>query len=126
MMNYDSDKNYVNICGQQFYIDCDEVLNCILYTEGIAGIKDHNTDESLRPAEEPKRKKKEEPKPESSISINLTKWEIINKLIEVVLSGYEEADPAMGEQNLQKLPVGYKLAFNTLLKNNIIKIIDND
>ena len=58
------------------------------------------------------------------ISIDISKWEIINKMIDTLLNSNDEIDSALGYKSIEKLPFGFKLAFNILLKYNILKIID--
>jgi hypothetical protein len=52
--------------------------------------------------------------------INIFKYEIIKMCLERILSEYDEVDPQMGAFASQELSVSFKLAFNTLLKNEIL------
>ena len=45
-------------------------------------------------------------------------------MLEVVLSESGETDSSMSYLNLEKMGFDFKLAFNTLIENNILKEID--
>jgi hypothetical protein len=54
--------------------------------------------------------------------IDATKYEIIRLMIETLIDYSEEIDDSLGyERALQKTPLSYKLAFNTLYENGILK-----
>ena len=54
--------------------------------------------------------------------IDATKYEIIRLMLEVLMDNNEESDTALGvDRALDKTPLSYKIAFNTLLKYNILK-----
>ena len=52
--------------------------------------------------------------------VDVTKWELVNKMIDTILDEIGEEDPTLGKKNLEKLSTGFKLAYNTLLQYNII------
>lgn len=106
MRNYTDEKNYLEFGGDYLYIDFDEVINVVK----LSGIPSKTEDEEDLPA--------------GTITIDVTKWELINKMIDTVLDELSEEDPTLGKKNLDKLPISFKLAYNTLLQYNIIKTID--
>jgi hypothetical protein len=54
--------------------------------------------------------------------IDAAKFEIIRTMIEVILAYEDESDASLGaERALEKTPLSYKLAFNTLYNYGIIK-----
>lgn len=56
--------------------------------------------------------------------IDMAKYETIRVLFEVILSTQEEVDGDLGvERGLGKLPLPFKLSFNTLINYGIIKEI---
>jgi hypothetical protein len=54
--------------------------------------------------------------------IDAAKFEVIRTMIEVILAYEDESDASLGaERALEKTPLSYKLAFNTLYNYGIIK-----
>ena len=53
--------------------------------------------------------------------ISVTRYEIIKSLIEVLLTEREELDDNLGIHGSKNLTIPFKIAFNTLLINNILK-----
>ena len=54
--------------------------------------------------------------------IDMAKYETIRTLLEVILTTHEEVDDDLGvERGLSKLPLPFKLSFNTLIEHGIIK-----
>lgn len=120
MKHYEEEKTYLEFGGEYVYIDFDEITNVIrleLPKEEISDedeeIDEDDTDEEGTP-----------PSQHGNITIDVVKWEMINKMIDTVLDDLSETDPTMGRKNLDKLPVSFKIAYNTLLNYNIIKIIE--
>lgn len=58
---------------------------------------------------------------ESSVEINLPKFEFFKTMIDTVCDIGEDIDDNLGVLSLNKLAVSSKLAINTLIKYNIIK-----
>ena len=106
MKRYEEEKNYLEFGGEYIYIDFEEIVN-VVKLEGIPAKDEDGND-----------------LPAGVISIDVTKWELVNKMIDCVLDEIGEEDPTLGKKNLDKLPVGFKLAYNTLLQYNIIKTIE--
>ncbi len=54
--------------------------------------------------------------------INVAKYDILRMCLETIIDYSEELDETLGsERALDKAPLSYKLAFNTLLNEGIIK-----
>jgi len=67
---------------------------------------------------------KKDPNPESEEEgqqFSLIKYDILKIMIEVVMSEREEMDNNLGVIKTSELSLPFKMAFNTLLKYNIIK-----
>lgn len=107
MRQYEEEKNYLHFGGDFIYIDFDEVTN-VIKMDGIPQKDEDGNDVPLG----------------STISMDVTKWELVNKMIDTILDELDEEDPTLGKKNLDKLPISFKIAYNTLLRYNIIKIIE--
>lgn len=56
--------------------------------------------------------------------IDMSKYEMVRFMLEIVLGYNEEIDDSLGVQRaLDGLPISYKIAFNTLIKYGILKEI---
>jgi hypothetical protein len=55
--------------------------------------------------------------------ISLTRFETFKSLIEVILTEREELDEGLGLRAANDLTIPFKIAFNTLLINKIIKTL---
>ena len=55
---------------------------------------------------------------------SIIKFEIVKTMIEVVLTEREEFDESLGSYQATKTSIPFRLAFNTLLRHNIIKSLD--
>jgi hypothetical protein len=53
--------------------------------------------------------------------ISVTRYEIFKSLIDVVLTEREEIDENLGIHGAKNLTIPFKIAFNTLLINNILQ-----
>lgn len=114
MSTYAEEKTYLEFGGEYVYIDFDEITNVIkLEPPKEEENKTDENDEDLIP-----------PSQFGNITIDVVKWEMINKMIDTILEDFSEEDPTMGRKNLDKLSVSFKIAYNTLLNYNIIKIIE--
>jgi hypothetical protein len=58
---------------------------------------------------------------ESSLQIDITKYEMYREMIGTILGYGEEIDDKMGFVGLNKTSVPFKMAYNTLLMKGIIK-----
>lgn len=64
---------------------------------------------------------KEEEGEDEGQQFSLIKYDILKIMIEVVMSEREEVDNNLGIIKTEELSLPFKLAFNTLLKYNILK-----
>ena len=55
--------------------------------------------------------------------ISLTRFELFKNLVDVILTEREELDEGLGMHGAKDLTIPFKIAFNTLLINNIIKTL---
>lgn len=55
--------------------------------------------------------------------ISLTRYEAFKSLIDVILTEREELDDSLGLHGAKDLTIPFKISFNTLLINNIIKTL---
>jgi hypothetical protein len=58
---------------------------------------------------------------ENEQQISVTRYDTFKSLIEVVLTEREELDENLGIHSAKNLTIPFKIAFNTLLMNKIIK-----
>lgn len=54
-------------------------------------------------------------------TINVVSFEIIKMMIEIIMTEREEIDENLGVHTHKNLSIPFKIAFNTLLMNQIIK-----
>ncbi len=93
----------IEFLGQMYYIDMDVL-------ENFVELKD------FKPSEE-------EDKDHQHFSI--IKFELLKMMIEVVLTErVEDMDDNLGLYNTKSTSIPFRLAFNTLLRHNIIKYFD--
>ena len=93
----------VEVFGKYYYIDLDTVTE-VCRTGNT--IKDDDGGESLE--------------------INIFKYEIIKMCIERVLNEFDESDEEMGLFAQKDTTISFRLAFNTLVKNNILIEEENE
>ncbi len=60
---------------------------------------------------------------ENEQQISITRYETFKSLIEVILTEREELDENLGIHSAKNLTIPFKIAFNTLLMNKIIKTL---
>jgi transcription termination factor NusB len=54
-------------------------------------------------------------------SINLVSFEVIKMMLEIIMTEREEVDENLGTYSTKNLSIPFKVAFNTLLKHQILK-----
>lgn len=115
--NHKQEPELFAIAGNSYYIDLEELSQCIRIekSESIDDILGENeTDTESTKVEE-------ETSPYSQI-IDVAKWEVLKIMIESVLNETSVVDEAMGPSKLaEQLSIPFRLSFNTLIKNKIIK-----
>jgi len=62
---------------------------------------------------------------EETLEINIFKYEVIKMCIDRVLNEFQEVDEALGAFGSNETTLSFKIAFNTLIKNQIL-IEDED
>ena len=93
----------LNFLGENYYIDVNELedqvslINSKYYTPPLSG------------------------ETENEQQISITRYETFKSLIEVILTEREELDENLGIHSAKNLTIPFKIAFNTLLMNKIIK-----
>jgi hypothetical protein len=90
----------VEIEGRLYYIDLTEV------TERCKISKDNDDDEGM--------------------SINVFKFDIIKMCIERILTEFNDSEEDIDILGNQKHSISFKIAFNTLIKNNILVEDEDD
>lgn len=110
--------------GVVYYIDIDALTKVISPT----GVKptDKITDTRIKVTKDANGKiiktTTSEFSAERGKEIDGTKYDIIRLMIETLIDYSEEIDDSLGsERALEKTPLAYKLAFNTLYENGILK-----
>jgi hypothetical protein len=54
-------------------------------------------------------------------SINLVSFEVIKMMLEIIMTERDEFDENLGVHSTKNLSIPFKVAFNTLLKHQILK-----
>lgn len=60
------------------------------------------------------------------VEINVFKYDLMKMCIERVVNDFEEPDESMGVFGKSELTPSFKIAFNTLIKNNILVEDEDD
>jgi len=94
--------------GENYYIDIDELEKQISYESPIVHQSETEDMESFD-------------KPEQQISV--ARFEIYKNLVDVILTEREELDEGLGLHGANNLTIPFKIAFNTLLINKILKTL---
>src|SRR5258708_637566 len=98
----------VEVFGKNYYIDLDAITDrCKLV------LKTKVTSEKTTDSEE-------EPEFDDDETTDIFKYEIIKMCLTRVLDDFEEVDEEMGVFGQTKLGISFKIAFNTLIKNQIL------
>lgn len=63
---------------------------------------------------------------EDTLEVNIFKYEVVKMCLGTVLSEAEEIDTEIGAFSEQETSIAFKIAYNTLLKNNILIEEDDD
>jgi hypothetical protein len=88
----------VEIFGKNYYIDIDGITEKCKTGNTI---KDEDNNETLE--------------------VNIFKYEVIKMCLERVLNDYEDVDEEIGVFGQKDTTISFKIAFNTLIKNEILK-----
>jgi len=87
----------IEVLGEMYYIDLDEVTETINMPSEEASTGD------------------------TEQTINLVSFEIIKMMLEIIMIEKEEIDNNLGVHSTKDLSIPFKIAFNTLLKHQILK-----
>jgi transcription termination factor NusB len=93
----------LNFLGENYYIDVDELETQVSLVNSKLPLISGET--------------------ENEQQISVTRYETFKSLIEVVLTEREELDENLGIHSSKNLTIPFKIAFNTLLINKIIKTL---
>ena len=63
---------------------------------------------------------------EDTLEVNIFKYEVVKMCLGTILSEAEEVDEELGAFSQKGTSIAFKIAFNTLLKNNILIEEDYD
>ena len=108
----DNDNLLLQIGGKELYFDIDRLSDVVKIETKI------NQDDVLEKITEQMELDSME---ESTIQIDITKYELYREMIATLLSYNEEIDDKMGSVALNKTNIPFKIAYNTLLMKGIIK-----
>ena len=91
--------------GENYYLDINELEKQVSYEKSVLPVTSSGDTEY----------------PEQQISV--TRFETFKSLIEVILTEREDLDESLGAHAGKDLSTPFKIAFNTLLINNILKTL---
>ena len=89
--------------GENYYLDVDELEKQVSFEKSVLPVT--VTGETEQPEQQ----------------ISVTRYETFKSLIEVLLTEREENDESLGLHGGKDLTIPFKISFNTLLINKIIK-----
>ena len=101
----------IEFLGHTYYID-------------LAGLEDFVELREAIPSEKENKNKDENEDENTLQQFSIIKYEVTKTMIEVVLTEREELDDNLGVHNVKNTSIPFRIAFNTLLRHNIIKYID--
>ena len=90
--------------GENYYLDINELEKQVSYEKSMLPIVTANTESMDQ-------------------QISVTRFETFKGLIDVILTEREELDEGLGAHGAKDLSIPFKIAFNTLLINNILKTL---
>lgn len=103
-----------NIANEEFYLDIDRISDYIRIDTDVDFLLNKQIEEE---GEEINESITNDPQ-----MIDVAKWEVVKALIESILNENGILDESMGIKKLEgQLSIPFRLAFNTLIKNKIIK-----
>ena len=89
--------------GENYYLDINELEKQVSYEKSVLPITGDTEN--------------------SEQQISVTRYDTFKSLIEVLLTEREELDESLGIHGAKDLTIPFKIAFNTLLINNILKTL---
>lgn len=94
----------VELFGKNYYINIDGITDKCRTTPAVS-----KTDNDVDEEEE-----------DESTHINIFKYELIKMCLERILGEIDEVDEGLGKFGQEGTSVSFKIAFNTLIKNQIL------
>jgi hypothetical protein len=62
----------------------------------------------------------------NEMNLNIPVYNLVNMCCQTLLTEYEEIDTTLGYISETQTSISFRLAFNTLLQNNILKTLEED
>ena len=95
--------------GENYYLDINELEKQVSHDQSTLPVvkTEEGDDESEIP----------------ELQISVTRYETFKTLIDVLLTEREELDESLGVHGAKDLTIPFKIAFNTLLMNKILKTL---
>lgn len=134
-MNRHKQKPYLEFGGNAFYINLDAILETIRIenqTQPEILVK-QSPQVEIKETKSSRKKKIIEPEPiveqvettldeNIGIQVDISKWEILRLMIDAIMHTNTDVDDKLGMAGLNNnTPIPFKIAFNTLLKYNILQ-----
>jgi hypothetical protein len=137
-MNRKKQKPYLEFGGNAFYIELNSILETIKIEPNVEIPEPRPVVEpkvEVKSIKKVKSKKLVDPEPSmeeeilegmsdmgGAVQIDISKWEILKLMLEVIMSNQNEVDDKLGMTGLNNgTSIPFKLAFNTLLRYDILK-----
>lgn len=89
--------------GENYYLDINELEKQVSYEKSVLPLTGDTEN--------------------SEQQISVTRYDTFKSLIEVLLTEREDLDESLGIHGAKDLTIPFKIAFNTLLINNILKTL---
>ena len=133
-MNRKKQKPYLEFGGNAFYIELNSILETIKIEPNVE-IPEPPPVVEPKSGKKLKVKKLVEPEPSieeeilegmsdmgGAVQIDISKWEILKLMLEVIMTNQNEVDDKLGMTGLNNgTSIPFKIAFNTLLRYDILK-----
>lgn len=137
-MNRNKQKPYLEFGGNAYYINLDAILDAIKIDNIVINLPVETPQPLVESKSKSSRKSKNieaEPPPAASqeqiefsvdqnngIQVDISKWEILRMMIDSIMSSNTDVDDKLGMAGLNNnSPIPFKIAFNTLLKYDILQ-----
>lgn len=105
-----------------YYFDLNALDKAITLTDGNETVTETEQKTTFHEAEEPVMVEVFEKTLRVGKEINAVKYDLLKSFIEYIMDYDEVQDTTLGAQKaLDETPLGYKIVFNTLLREKIIK-----
>lgn len=135
-MNRNKEKPYLEFGGNAFYINLDAILDSIRidYVEQppiqelpppevvVKKSRKSKKEESISNIESLNEQLEIIPEQNNGIQVDISKWEILRLMIDAIMNTNTDVDDKLGMAGLNNnSSIPFKIAFNTLLKYNILQ-----